>query len=74
MPQSNDWYMKQPVLFFSLQRKKFMIESSFSGKKHTFITDTAKTCKYLLDLCSAQHKFNAQMNSRQLRQISSGEL
>uniref|UniRef100_A0A8C0VB03 FERM and PDZ domain containing 2 n=1 Tax=Cyanistes caeruleus TaxID=156563 RepID=A0A8C0VB03_CYACU len=54
-----------------LKRKKFMIESSFSGKKHTFITDTAKTCKYLLDLCSAQHKFNAQMNSRQLRQTSS---
>ncbi|XP_042674550.1 FERM and PDZ domain-containing protein 2 isoform X3 [Centrocercus urophasianus] len=55
----------------SAHRKKFMIESSFSGKKHTFITDTAKTCKYLLDLCSAQHKFNAQMNSRQLRQTSS---
>ncbi|NXY55488.1 FRPD2 protein, partial [Callaeas wilsoni] len=54
----------------SAHRKKFMIESSFSGKKHTFLTDTAKTCKYLLDLCSAQHKFNAQMNSRQLRQTS----
>ncbi|XP_061214796.1 FERM and PDZ domain-containing protein 2 isoform X2 [Neopsephotus bourkii] len=57
----------------SAHRKKFMIESNFSGKKHTFITDTAKTCKYLLDLCSAQHKFNAQMNSRQLRQTSSEE-
>ncbi|XP_075280235.1 FERM and PDZ domain-containing protein 2 [Opisthocomus hoazin] len=57
----------------SAHRKKFMIESSFSGKKHTFITDTAKTCKYLLDLCSAQHKFNAQMNSRQLQQTSSEE-
>ncbi|XP_074882825.1 FERM and PDZ domain-containing protein 2 [Buteo buteo] len=57
----------------SAHRRKFMIESSFSGKKHTFITDTAKTCKYLLDLCSAQHKFNAQMNSRQLRQTSSEE-
>ncbi|GAB0192231.1 FERM and PDZ domain-containing protein 2 [Grus japonensis] len=57
----------------SAHRKKFMIESSFSGKKHTFVTDTAKTCKYLLDLCSAQHKFNAQMNSRQLRQTSSEE-
>ncbi|KFP07199.1 FERM and PDZ domain-containing protein 2, partial [Calypte anna] len=57
----------------SARRKKFMIESSFSGKKHTFITDTAKTCKYLLDLCSAQHKFNAQMNSRQLQQTSSEE-
>ncbi|XP_068253537.1 FERM and PDZ domain-containing protein 2 [Nyctibius grandis] len=57
----------------SAHRKKFMIENSFSGKKHTFITDTAKTCKYLLNLCSAQHKFNAQMNSRQLQQTSSGE-
>ncbi|NXU77144.1 FRPD2 protein, partial [Oreotrochilus melanogaster] len=57
----------------SAHRKKFIIESSFSGKKHTFITDTAKTCKYLLDLCSAQHKFNAQMNSRQLQQTSSEE-
>ncbi|XP_028941374.1 FERM and PDZ domain-containing protein 2, partial [Antrostomus carolinensis] len=57
----------------SAHRKKFMIESSFSGKKHNFITDTAKTCKYLLDLCSAQHKFNAQMNSRQLQQTSPEE-
>ncbi|XP_054019632.1 FERM and PDZ domain-containing protein 2 [Dryobates pubescens] len=57
----------------SAHRKKFIIESSFSGKKHTFITDTAKTCKYLLNLCSAQHKFNAQSNSRQLRQTSPEE-
>ncbi|XP_039403673.1 FERM and PDZ domain-containing protein 2 [Mauremys reevesii] len=55
----------------SAHRRKFMIESNFSGKKHTFVTDTAKTCKYILDLCSAQHKFNAQMHSRQLQQASS---
>ncbi|CAM4591661.1 unnamed protein product [Caretta caretta] len=55
----------------SAHRKKFTIESNFSGKKHTFVTDTAKTCKYILDLCSAQHKFNAQMYSRQLQQASS---
>uniref|UniRef100_A0A8C3HG22 FERM and PDZ domain containing 2 n=1 Tax=Chrysemys picta bellii TaxID=8478 RepID=A0A8C3HG22_CHRPI len=48
----------------SAHRRKFMIESNFSGKKHMFVTDTAKTCKYILDLCSAQHKFNAQMHSR----------
>ncbi|XP_025069332.1 FERM and PDZ domain-containing protein 2 isoform X1 [Alligator sinensis] len=53
----------------SAHRKKFMIESSF--KKHKFITDTAKTCKYLLHLCSAQHKFNARMSSFHLRQASS---
>ncbi|KAJ6661741.1 hypothetical protein lerEdw1_013263 [Lerista edwardsae] len=57
----------------SAQRKKFMIESSFSGKKHTFLTDTVKTCKYLLDLCSAQHRFNAQINSWQLLQAPSGD-
>ncbi|XP_048361869.1 FERM and PDZ domain-containing protein 2 isoform X2 [Sphaerodactylus townsendi] len=55
----------------SAHRKKFMIETSFSGKKHTFLTDSAKTCKYLLDLCSAQHAFSAQMNSQQLLQGSS---
>uniref|UniRef100_A0A7M4DVB1 FERM and PDZ domain containing 2 n=1 Tax=Crocodylus porosus TaxID=8502 RepID=A0A7M4DVB1_CROPO len=53
----------------SAHRKKFMIESSL--KKHKFITDTAKTCKYLLHLCSAQHKFNARMSSFHLRQASS---
>ncbi|KAL8186794.1 UNVERIFIED_CONTAM: hypothetical protein K2H54_011643, partial [Gekko kuhli] len=52
----------------SAHRKKFIIESSFSGKKHTFLTDSAKTCKYLLDLCSAQHRFSAQMNAQQLPQ------
>ncbi|XP_038600268.1 FERM and PDZ domain-containing protein 2 [Tachyglossus aculeatus] len=52
-------------------RKKFTVESSFSGKKHTFITDTAKTCTYLLDLCSAQHKFNAQMSSGHFYRASS---
>ncbi|XP_020928709.1 FERM and PDZ domain-containing protein 2 isoform X3 [Sus scrofa] len=44
-------------------RKKFMITSSITGKKHTFVTDSAKTCKYLLGLCCAQHGFNAQMSS-----------
>uniref|UniRef100_A0A8C3YW66 FERM and PDZ domain containing 2 n=1 Tax=Catagonus wagneri TaxID=51154 RepID=A0A8C3YW66_9CETA len=44
-------------------RKKFIITSSITGKKHTFVTDSAKTCKYLLGLCCAQHGFNAQMSS-----------
>ncbi|XP_006917008.1 FERM and PDZ domain-containing protein 2 [Pteropus alecto] len=47
----------------STYRKKFTITSSITGKKHTFVTDSAKTCKYLLGLCSAQHSFNAQMNA-----------
>ncbi|XP_055281936.1 FERM and PDZ domain-containing protein 2 isoform X2 [Moschus berezovskii] len=44
-------------------RKKFIITSSITGKKHTFVTDSVKTCKYLLGLCCAQHGFNAQMSS-----------
>ncbi|KAJ7324486.1 hypothetical protein JRQ81_017506 [Phrynocephalus forsythii] len=56
----------------SAQKKKFMLESSFTGKKYTFLTDTVKTCKYLLDLCSAQHGFNAHMTSKKLLQAPSG--
>nr|XP_021531932.1 FERM and PDZ domain-containing protein 2 isoform X6 [Aotus nancymaae]XP_021531933.1 FERM and PDZ domain-containing protein 2 isoform X6 [Aotus nancymaae] len=47
----------------STYQKKFTITSSVTGKKHTFVTDSAKTSKYLLDLCSALHGFNAQMGS-----------
>uniref|UniRef100_A0A673SR47 FERM and PDZ domain containing 2 n=1 Tax=Suricata suricatta TaxID=37032 RepID=A0A673SR47_SURSU len=47
-----------------LRRRKFTITSGITGKKHTFVTDSAKTCKYLLRLCSAQHGFNAQMSFR----------
>ncbi|XP_027627319.1 FERM and PDZ domain-containing protein 2 [Tupaia chinensis] len=49
----------------STYRKKFTITSSITGKKHTFVTDSSKTCKYLLGLCSAQHRFNAQTCSGQ---------
>ncbi|XP_035305298.1 FERM and PDZ domain-containing protein 2 isoform X1 [Cricetulus griseus] len=49
----------------STHRRKFTITSSITGKKYTFVTDSAKTCKYLLGLCSAQHWFNAQMGSEQ---------
>ncbi|KAB0397522.1 hypothetical protein E2I00_006879, partial [Balaenoptera physalus] len=44
-------------------RKKFIITSSITGKKHMFVTDSAKTCKYLLGLCCAQHGFNARTSS-----------
>uniref|UniRef100_A0A8C9CJI7 FERM and PDZ domain containing 2 n=1 Tax=Phocoena sinus TaxID=42100 RepID=A0A8C9CJI7_PHOSS len=44
-------------------RKKFIITGSITGKKHMFFTDSAKTCKYLLGLCCAQHGFNARMSS-----------
>ncbi|XP_059889457.1 FERM and PDZ domain-containing protein 2-like [Delphinus delphis] len=44
-------------------RKKFIITSSITGQKHMFVTDSAKTCKYLLGLCCAQHGFNARTSS-----------
>ncbi|KAK2820888.1 hypothetical protein Q5P01_023847 [Channa striata] len=49
----------------SSHRHKFIIESR-GNKKHTFITERSRTAKYLCNLCSAQHKFNNEMNSRQL--------
>ncbi|XP_030059017.1 FERM and PDZ domain-containing protein 2 isoform X1 [Microcaecilia unicolor] len=57
----------------SSHRKKFTVQSSFSGTKHSFLTDSTKTCKYLLGLCSALHKFHARMSSRQFHQTSSEE-
>ncbi|RXM36888.1 FERM and PDZ domain-containing protein 2 [Acipenser ruthenus] len=50
----------------SSSRRKFTVESSSSGKKHVFLTESSKISKYLLSLCSAQHKFQNEMNSRQL--------
>ncbi|XP_057625989.1 FERM and PDZ domain-containing protein 2 [Chionomys nivalis] len=57
----------------STHRKKLTITSSITGKKYTFVTDSAKTCKYLLSLCSAQHSFHAQMDSEQLPCLSSDQ-
>ncbi|XP_054605022.1 FERM and PDZ domain-containing protein 2 [Nothobranchius furzeri] len=50
----------------SSNRRKFIIECRGSKKKYTFITDRSKIAKYLCNLCSSQHKFNNEMNSRQL--------
>ncbi|XP_052046278.1 FERM and PDZ domain-containing protein 2-like [Apodemus sylvaticus] len=57
----------------STHRKKLTITSSTTGKKHTFVTDSAKTCKYLLGLCSSQHWFNAQMGSEQPSHLLTGQ-
>ncbi|XP_016368746.1 tyrosine-protein phosphatase non-receptor type 13 [Sinocyclocheilus rhinocerous] len=55
-------------------RRKFIIESSTSKKKHIFLTEKSKVAKYLCDLCSAQHKFHKEMSSRQLtRSLASEE-
>ncbi|KAK2852673.1 hypothetical protein Q7C36_007874 [Tachysurus vachellii] len=46
--------------------RKFTVECGPSGKKHSFVTESSKIAQYLLDLCSAQHKFHSEMTSRQL--------
>lgn len=49
------------------QRRKLIIECGGpSGKKHSFITESSKIAQYLLNLCSAQHKFHSEMTSRQM--------
>lgn len=49
------------------QRRKLIIECGGpSGKKHSFVTESSKIAQYLLNLCSAQHKFHSEMTSRQL--------
>ncbi|KAM9716115.1 FERM and PDZ domain-containing protein 2 isoform 1-T1 [Menidia menidia] len=50
----------------SSNRRKFIIECRGSKKKYTFITERSRIATYLCDLCSAQHKFTNEMNSRQL--------
>ncbi|XP_032868851.1 FERM and PDZ domain-containing protein 2 isoform X1 [Amblyraja radiata] len=62
------WREMQRITF---NRKKFTVQSSSDGKKHVFLTENSKTCKYLIELCSAQHRFQVQMNSRQLSQAAS---
>ena len=52
---------------FVFQRRKLIIECGGpSGKKHSFVTESSKIAQYLLNLCSAQHKFHSEMTSRQL--------
>ncbi|KAM8889567.1 FERM and PDZ domain-containing protein 2 isoform 2-T4 [Synchiropus picturatus] len=50
----------------SSNKRKFIIEMRGSKKKYVFITERSKIAKYLCNLCSSQHKFNTEMNSRQL--------
>ncbi|KAF5910209.1 tyrosine-protein phosphatase non-receptor type 13-like isoform X1 [Clarias magur] len=53
--------------------QKFTVESGPSGKKHSFVTESSKIAQYLLDLCSAQHKFHSEMTSRQLTYSSASD-
>ncbi|XP_017166125.1 FERM and PDZ domain-containing protein 2 isoform X1 [Poecilia reticulata] len=50
----------------SSSKRKFIIECRGNRKKYVFITERSRIAKYLCNLCSAQHKFNNEMSSRQL--------
>ncbi|KAJ3605309.1 hypothetical protein NHX12_027358 [Muraenolepis orangiensis] len=64
---------RTPVLRFpwrdtkkiSFTKKKICLQNTSDGIKHLFQTDSNKTCQYLLQLCSDQHKFHLQMKARQ---------
>ncbi|KAG7514141.1 FERM and PDZ domain-containing protein 2 [Solea senegalensis] len=62
---SQNFYWRDTATISS-NRRKFVVESRGCKKKSTFITESSKIAKYLCNLCSAQHKFNNEMNSRQL--------
>lgn len=50
------------------KKKKICLQNTSDGIKHLFQTDSNKTCQYLLQLCSDQHKFHQQMKARQNNQ------
>ncbi|XP_062411095.1 tyrosine-protein phosphatase non-receptor type 13 isoform X9 [Sardina pilchardus] len=67
---------RTPVLRFpwretkkiSFIKKKISLQNTSDGIKHLFQTDSQKTCQYLLNLCSAQHKFHLHTKARQSNQ------
>ncbi|CAL9682119.1 unnamed protein product [Knipowitschia caucasica] len=67
---------RTPVLRFpwretkkiSFNKKKICLQNTSDGIKHLFQTDSNKTCQYLLQLSSDQHKFHQQMRARQSHQ------
>lgn len=67
---------RAPVLRFpwretkkiSFVKKKICLQNTSDGIKHLFQTDSNKTCQYLLQLCSDQHKFHLQTKARQNNQ------
>uniref|UniRef100_A0A8C9Z2Y0 Tyrosine-protein phosphatase non-receptor type 20 n=1 Tax=Sander lucioperca TaxID=283035 RepID=A0A8C9Z2Y0_SANLU len=67
---------RTPVLRFpwretkkiSFIKKKICLQNTSDGIKHLFQTDSNKTCQYLLQLCSDQHKFHLQTKARQNNQ------
>ncbi|XP_061118518.1 tyrosine-protein phosphatase non-receptor type 13 isoform X3 [Conger conger] len=68
--------VRTPVLRFpwretkkiSFVKKKISLQNTTDGIKHLFQTDSNKTCQYLLQMCSDQHKFHVQTKARQKNQ------
>ncbi|XP_037609808.1 FERM and PDZ domain-containing protein 2 isoform X1 [Sebastes umbrosus] len=63
---TNQTFYWRETATISSNRRKFVIECRGSKKRYTFITERSKVATYLCNLCSAQHKFNNEMSSRQL--------
>ncbi|XP_047232107.1 FERM and PDZ domain-containing protein 2 isoform X2 [Girardinichthys multiradiatus] len=62
---TQNFYWRETATISS-NKRKFIIEFRGSRKKYIFITERSRIAKYLCNLCSAQHKFNNEMSSRQL--------
>ncbi|MEQ2311024.1 hypothetical protein AMECASPLE_015398, partial [Ameca splendens] len=62
---TQNFYWRETATISS-NKRKFIIECRGSRKKYIFITERSRIAKYLCNLCSAQHKFNNEMSSRQL--------
>ncbi|XP_014842866.1 PREDICTED: tyrosine-protein phosphatase non-receptor type 13 isoform X3 [Poecilia mexicana] len=52
----------------SFAKKKICLQNTSDEVKHLFQTDSNRTCQYLLQLCSDQHKFHLQSKARQNNQ------
>ncbi|KAM4702912.1 FERM and PDZ domain-containing protein 2 [Rhinophrynus dorsalis] len=61
---SNLHFPWREIQTLSSHKKKFTVKSCSSGKKHSFYTDSKKTSKYLLVMCSTLQSF--QNNLRRL--------
>uniref|UniRef100_A0A3P9Q2V9 Tyrosine-protein phosphatase non-receptor type 13 n=1 Tax=Poecilia reticulata TaxID=8081 RepID=A0A3P9Q2V9_POERE len=52
----------------SFAKRKICLQNTSDEVKHLFQTDSNRTCQYLLQLCSDQHKFHLQSKARQNNQ------
>ncbi|XP_037548200.1 tyrosine-protein phosphatase non-receptor type 13 [Nematolebias whitei] len=67
---------RTPVLKFpwretkkiSFVKKKICLQNTSDEIKHLFQTDSSRTCQYLLQMCTDQHKFSLQTKARQTNQ------